>query len=193
VCCKATRPTFPFGFDHPQDDQTARACLFLHSPAPFTTFSPMSNNPESADLVTIARFMFPYQAQLFAGKLEAEGIQAYVRDVNHVIVDPFITNALGGIRVQVLRADEEDALNVLQMLEQGVTPDNELPPAINIHGRVYDLVKGICAECSTASVYLARGNDLSAVGAVAVVLTLQFPVKLDHNYFCYNCHYEWKG
>lgn len=151
------------------------------------------SQPEFDDLVTIARFSFAYQAHMLAGKLEAEGIRAYIPDVNHVIVDPFIANALGGIRVQVLESDKEDALKVLQALENGVTPATELHPAINIHGRTYDLVKGICPECSTASVYLARGNDLSSLGVAAAVISFQIPVKLDHNYLCSNCHYQWKG
>lgn len=145
------------------------------------------------DLVTIARFQFPYQAHLLAGKLEAEGIMAFVQDENQISISPWMTNTLGGVRVQVRTSNEIAAAEVMKMIEDSVTPSEELHAAIDVDGKTYDLVNGICPECGNASVYLARPHGLSTTGAAAFVVTFMIPIKLQHKYFCFSCHYEWNG
>lgn len=75
------------------------------------------------DLVTIARFQFPYQAHLLAGKLKLKkGIMAFVQDENQISISPWMTNTLGGVRVQVRTSDEIAAAEVMKMIEDSVTP-----------------------------------------------------------------------
>lgn len=152
----------------------------------------MSDQPFD-DLVTIARFQFPYQAHLLAGKLETEGVMAFVQDENNMSITPFISQIHGGIRVQVKQSEEALALSIMKTLDDAATPAPEMHEAIEVDGVAYDLVKGICPECSTASVYLRRPGTLSNAAAVVFAFAVTLPFKLSHNYFCYNCHYEWKG
>jgi hypothetical protein len=159
----------------------------------FGIFHSMEEEHTFDDLVTIARFQFPYQAHLLAGRLESEGIMAFVQDENQIAISPWLTNTLGGVRVQVRTSDEVAANEIMQTIEASVTPEDTLHPSIEVNGKVFDLVNGICPECSTASVYLARPNGLTTASAAAFVVTFMIPIKLQHKYFCFNCHYEWNG
>jgi len=142
------------------------------------------------DLVVIARFIFPYQAHMLAGKLEAEGIQAFVHGENFMSMNILYNGMAGGVRVEVKRSDLDAANEVLNQLD---TPSAELPEAIAADDVKYDLVKGICPECGTASVYFKSGSLGGNVGMGVVVLALGIPLKFEHKYFCYTCHYEWQG
>lgn len=64
-------------------------------------------------LVQIASFVYPWQAYIARGRLESRGIQAFVFDDGIVTAHPFISNAVGGVKLMVDRADVERALAVL--------------------------------------------------------------------------------
>jgi hypothetical protein len=148
---------------------------------------------EFDDLVVVARFIFPYQAHMLAGKLEAEGITAYVHGENFMTMNILYNGMAGGVRVEVKQSDLEAANEILKEIESNVTPSAELPEAIAVDDVKFDLVKGICPECGTASVYFRSGSLTENIGIAAVVLALSVPVKISHKYFCYTCHYEWNG
>ena len=67
----------------------------------------------SEDLVTVATFQDVSQAELARERLENEGVQAFVMDEQTGGVMPFMTNAMGGIRVQVAPGDAEKAREIL--------------------------------------------------------------------------------
>jgi hypothetical protein len=108
-------------------------------------------------------------------------------------ITPFISQIHGGIRVQVKQSEEAAAKDVMKVLDDAITPSVELHEALEVDGQPYDLVRGICPECGKAAVYLKRASAMSNAGVIAFVLAVSIPFKLDHDYFCYNCHYEWKG
>lgn len=57
------------------------------------------------DLVTVARFDSPIEAHLALSKLLDAGIQATLADAELVAMDWAMSNAIGGIKLQVLRSD----------------------------------------------------------------------------------------
>jgi hypothetical protein len=65
------------------------------------------------DLVTIATFSDVSQAELARERLELEGVRAFVLDEQAGGVMPFMTNSMGGIRVQVAPEDAERGREVL--------------------------------------------------------------------------------
>ncbi len=67
----------------------------------------------SEDLVTVATFSDVAQAELARERLQLEGVQAFVLDDATGGVMPFMTNALGGIRVQVKPEDADKAREIL--------------------------------------------------------------------------------
>lgn len=68
----------------------------------------------STRLITIAVFAVAFHAQLLKGRLEADGIECYIQDEHTVQVNPVLSNALGGIKLQVKEEDVPLAVNLLR-------------------------------------------------------------------------------
>jgi hypothetical protein len=75
--------------------------------------NPISSPGDSSKLVTVAKYCYPYEADLAKSRLEAEGIRAFAADEHIVRLDWFYSNAVGGIRVQVAEHDAELAKEIL--------------------------------------------------------------------------------
>jgi len=61
---------------------------------------------------TIGSFEFVADVQIIKGKLESEGIPVFLRDENTLNTDPLITNAIGGVKLQVYTKDKERAVEI---------------------------------------------------------------------------------
>jgi len=64
-------------------------------------------------LITVAIFGSPYEAGMARSELEAYGIPAFVADEYAIGANPFYSNALGGIKVQVPPEFVEEARKIL--------------------------------------------------------------------------------
>jgi hypothetical protein len=64
-------------------------------------------------MVVVGSFSKPEEAHLLRMRLEAGGIQAFIRDENTIQMDWFYSNALGGVRVEVAEQDEAAARELL--------------------------------------------------------------------------------
>lgn len=53
------------------------------------------------------------EAHIVMGRLEQENIRCYLRDEYTVTIDPILTNAIGGIKLMVARAQAERAIQIL--------------------------------------------------------------------------------
>ena len=70
---------------------------------------------------TIATFSKPEDAHLLRMRLDAGGIEAFVQDENMIQMDWLLSNAVGGVRVQV--ADEvANGARVYLANDKGVDP-----------------------------------------------------------------------
>ena len=78
-------------------------------------------------LVTIARFTNPTEAHLLRMRLEAGGIEAFLQDENTIQMDWAISNAIGGVRLQVAEEELEAARELLKQ-DQGAE-EGEPDPA----------------------------------------------------------------
>jgi hypothetical protein len=70
--------------------------------------------PMAQRLVTIATFDQPAKARLAQNALHAEGVRAEVNDESLVAMDWLLSNAVGGVKVQVREEDAERAVAVLE-------------------------------------------------------------------------------
>ena len=73
----------------------------------------------SGGLETIAQFNDPVDAQLLQGRLQAEGIPAFLADEHLIQANRLLSIALGGVRVQVAADDLSRAQTVMAALEAG--------------------------------------------------------------------------
>lgn len=79
----------------------------------------MSFQGGSGGLETIAQFNDPVDAQLLQGRLQAEGIPAFLADEHLVQANRLLAIAVGGVRVQVAGDDVERARAVIAALAAG--------------------------------------------------------------------------
>lgn len=63
---------------------------------------------------TIATCSQPQEATLIQLRLEAVGITAYLRDETVIQLQPFYSNLLGGVKVEVADSDYEAAIEFLK-------------------------------------------------------------------------------
>ena len=64
------------------------------------------------EFYTIAAFEYVADVQIIKGKLESEGIPVFLRDENTLNSDPIISNAIGGVKLQVYTKDKERAIAI---------------------------------------------------------------------------------
>ena len=74
--------------------------------------------------VTLGSFEFVSDVQIIKGKLESEGIPVNLKDENTVGVEPFASNAIGGIKLQVLRRNEQQAKAIYDEIRNYAVDDN---------------------------------------------------------------------
>ena len=75
-------------------------------------------------MVTLTRCGELTTAQLLCGRLDAEGIECFI-PAEHLAVQPWhLTRAIGGVRVQVRRADMERAQQILALVDAGDKSDD---------------------------------------------------------------------
>lgn len=67
-----------------------------------------------SDLVVIATYSFPHEAQLARSKLEAFDIPAFVLDEHTINMQWLYSDALGGVKLAVPNSAVERALELLQ-------------------------------------------------------------------------------
>jgi Putative prokaryotic signal transducing protein len=131
------------------------------------------------NLVTIARFRDLIEAQLAKGKLEAAGIDAFLGNENIVSLDWFYSNAVGGLRLQVLEEDVTDAQASL---------DEPIPDEIveEQSGIVYE--QPHCPRCDSLDIGYETIDCLWSYGLMFVIAPI--PVK-KINWKCQSCGAEW--
>lgn len=138
-------------------------------------------------LVKVISFMYSHDALLAKTFLEASGITVVMKDELTVQVHPFLSNAIGGVKLFVEKGKEEEAL---LLLKSGGYIDEQQPekkeeieifPAEN---------EKICPFCKSINIVK---KSTPGYTFVISMLTLGFPLPfLRKVYYCYDCMKEWK-
>ncbi|WP_088339782.1 putative signal transducing protein [Robiginitalea sediminis] len=71
----------------------------------------------------IGAFDYLTDAELLRTRLEAEGIEVFLKDANVMQAEPFISSAIGGVKVMVPLADRERAEAIYNQV-RGYAVDN---------------------------------------------------------------------
>ncbi len=75
----------------------------------------------------LASFEYAADVQIIKGKLESEGIPVFLRDENTLNSDPLISNAIGGVKLQVYSKDKERALEIYNDVRAYAVDENNNP------------------------------------------------------------------
>ena len=78
------------------------------------------------NLVTVANFPLPQDAYVLKSRLEAEDIPFHMKDELTVQTDNFLSNAIGGVKLQVRPTDIERVNAILAELD--IQAEKPLPP-----------------------------------------------------------------
>ena len=132
----------------------------------------------SAHAVTIRRFRDLPEALLAKGSLESSGIPCTLVDDNMVRLDWFISNLIGGVKLQV---SSEDAVVANEILDQPILEHFEVEGTGE-----YQQPK--CPYCQSLDVNFEELNKPIAYASAFIGLPL--PVHRPA-WKCHNCGREW--
>lgn len=124
-------------------------------------------------MITVARFSKPEEAHLLRMRLEAGGVSAHVQDENTIQMDWLVSNAIGGVRVQIDEEDIERAQEILQ--------DNP--------GELLQADQPVCPRCS--SVHTAPDELPRRISFLSLWMA-GFPFLFSkHRWKCSDCGKVW--
>jgi hypothetical protein len=136
--------------------------------------------------VTIRTFDNYVSAHIVKGKLETDGITCVLKDENVITMQWHLGIALGGIKLQVLEAEVDDANFILDALEEEsglmqeamIEADEEDMEQLNPSNKV-------CIHCGSKN---TRRNDYSKTPAMLSWLVLGFPLFFKSDkWHCFHC------
>lgn len=78
---------------------------------------------------TVGAFEFVADVQILKGKLESEGIPVFLLDENTLNSDPLISNAIGGVKLQVYSKDKDRAMAIYNEI-RAYAVDNDGNPIV---------------------------------------------------------------
>ncbi len=115
------------------------------------------------------------EAHIARGVLEEAGINCWLKDENTVTIDPILTNAVGGIKIMVVKQQAERAAELLARLRR----ESKAAHA--------------CPQCGSHNVELVStprkaSNWISVL--IGVFITSYAPA-VESVYHCFDCGNEW--
>jgi hypothetical protein len=132
-------------------------------------------SPVELRLVTVASFDTPVRANIFASRLEAEGIEVFLEDEAIVGAHALLAGAVGGVKLQVRPADAVRAERSLEQLRR----DGAFAAAIE---------RPACPLCSAR----AEPSRLPAAALILSILLLGVPfLFLRRSWTCPACAHRW--
>jgi hypothetical protein len=131
-------------------------------------------------MVTLQHFRDIPEALLAQGKLESAGIDSMLADGNLVRMDWLLSNAIGGIRLQVRQQDLESARAVL---------NEPIPPELGDETLEEPFIQPRCPRCCSLDIGFEKIDRFWTYG---LWLLLSFPIPVPKgNWKCYTCGIEW--
>ena len=132
----------------------------------------------SETFVTIARYQYSSEAQIVKGRLEADGIDVFLRDNITIDTDPLVSNAIGGVKLKVLSKDAEKANAILNSIQKYATDDE---------GKAI-----LCPNCGSNHIemYSTINSFKSLFFFLIGFISGTLPFSTRYQYKCENCKTE---
>ena len=133
----------------------------------------MHSESQDMNWTTVDRFFHPTDAHIAAGKLESEGIPVFLLGINHASANWLLSNALGGIPLQVSTNRVNDARRLLAQIAK---PGDEI---------------GIeCPECGGSDTN-AMSNSRKIAFLAVHLFSIPLPWRANRRH-CQSCGAEWE-
>ena len=152
---------------------------------------------EKEKFVTVLTVTYPHEISVIRSRLESEGITCFIQDELTVQVNPFYSNAIGGVKLQVLSRDLSQVTEILKeagyIEGENSAPSNE-PSHMDKHSNKQQIVSEkseiICPICGSEEVVKTQ-----KAGWLFLVTSLLFGFPTPFfrkKYHCFNCKQEFK-
>jgi hypothetical protein len=117
---------------------------------------------------TIAVFQYSSEAQIIKGRLEAENIKVFLADEYTVDTDPLVSNAIGGVKLQVYTEQVSVAKDIIKTIDASLLKEPVL-----------------CSNCKSSNFSL-RMN-------ITNLFLKLIPVNGKFEYNCADCNSNFKA
>jgi len=134
----------------------------------------MEHETQEPNWTTVDRFFHPTDAHIAAGKLESEGIPVFLLGINHASANWLLSNALGGIRIQVPAKYVDDARKVLAEIAKPSERDGP-----------------VCPQCGSSDTS-AMSNSRKIAFLAVHFFSIPWPWRSDRRH-CQSCGAEWES
>lgn len=126
----------------------------------------------------VGEFQYSSEAFIYKAKLESEGIEVFVRDNHTIDSDPFLSNAIGGVKLFVRQEDYENAMLILADISKFSMDDKG------------ELIK--CPKCGAEKIQLLTTikDFKSLISFLFSFLVVVLPFYNKYKYKCDNCNFE---
>lgn len=141
-------------------------------------------------LVTILTTTYPHDAHMAKTYLESEGIEVILKDELMAQVYNFNSNAIGGVKLQVLESDVEKGLTILKSGGYVIDEGEYNQPPVELIQRDSLIDHSICPFCQSENIGKKREPSFITV-IVYFILGAIFPIFRSH-FKCFDCEKEWK-
>jgi hypothetical protein len=132
------------------------------------------------ELATIKTFSYDHETILYEPKFQAEGIEYFLKDQKTVAIDPLVSNAIGGIKLQVNAKDEERARALVAEIEAN-NSGSQLGDVILVEGKKFEKILDECSKCESDEVYVYKQSFFENL----------FSPFAKREHYCQNCHLKW--
>ena len=135
-------------------------------------------------LATIATFTSPWEAHIAKGRLGAEGIPAFIAHEHHISAAWFLSNALGGVKLQVPDAYADAAQEIIQAHIKGKYEEA-------LEQEFSDLEENACPRCKSKEYKSRFSYGMLLLVILSLGLSVIFPIRKEIH-ICKNCGNKWK-
>jgi hypothetical protein len=142
---------------------------------------------ESDKYITVYTCTYPSEIAVVKGRLQAENIECSVQDELTIEANPFYSNALGGVKLQVKESDYDKALAILNenvILEEETVSESAIETRVSISG------KTMCPKCGSFEVSKPKFSpEVIALSLLFIGFPFPWMSKTIH---CFDCGGDFK-
>jgi len=132
---------------------------------------------------TIKVFEYPHEAQIIRNKLESEGIYVFLKDELTIQTDNFLSNAIGGVKLQVKTKDIKRAKEIVALFKK--------EPLQKIKELVLKEDESVaCPNCNSIDIRVSK-EIKGIVGVLLLFFGLPLPIY-KKEYHCFDCYKNFK-
>jgi hypothetical protein len=126
------------------------------------------------ELVTLTTYTYSTEAYILVAKLEAEGVRNFLKNEHLVSTQHLLSNAVGGIDVQINQSDLEKGKEILKQMDQEKKDSEKVPEGLPVD---FEKVPVYCPVCESSNVYCKKSILFSF---------------FDKPHICADCNNKWK-